>query len=108
YFRRYCDLIADAERVLTGLRKSGLQPADKAILQFDSPEDFISAFWGCVIGGIVPVPVAPVRNYGERSNEAQILYSVWETLEKPCILTNTRMEQGVKDFSRLYEIDLAC
>jgi len=46
-YQSYQDLFLEAQRILHGLRKLGLQPQDKVVLQIESYQDFISAFWGC-------------------------------------------------------------
>jgi cytochrome P450/acyl-CoA synthetase (AMP-forming)/AMP-acid ligase II len=58
-FRSYPGLLCDAERVSAGLRELGIKPQDKVIVHLDRDEDFLTAFWGCALGGFVPVPVPP-------------------------------------------------
>jgi acyl-CoA synthetase (AMP-forming)/AMP-acid ligase II len=41
------------------LTRSGLRPGDRALLVYPPSLDFIRAFIGCLIAGIVPVPVYP-------------------------------------------------
>ncbi len=51
----YHQLLENAERVLGGLRKVGLNPQDIAILLLENHQDLLSAFWGCILGGFVPI-----------------------------------------------------
>ena len=53
----YPALLSRAACVLAGLRQRGLQPGDHIVLALSGTDTFLAAFWGCVLGGIVPVPV---------------------------------------------------
>ena len=44
--------------ILHHLQRAGAQPGDRLILHVASNEQFIDAYWACLYGGIVPVPVA--------------------------------------------------
>lgn len=59
-FQSYKSLFSDAKRILGSLRKLGLKSQDKVILQIESYQDFIRAFWGCILGGFVPVPITSI------------------------------------------------
>ncbi|MGW2254443.1 AMP-binding protein [Kitasatospora sp. NPDC001660] len=54
----YPELLDAARRVLTGLRARGLRPGDRVVLILERAEDFLPAFWGAVLGGFVPCPLA--------------------------------------------------
>ncbi|MFC1706617.1 AMP-binding protein, partial [Planctomycetota bacterium] len=56
--KTYGELQADAERVLRGYRAAGLQPGTKVAILLSRSLDFFPAFWGSVLGGLVPVPLA--------------------------------------------------
>ncbi|MFJ6516609.1 alpha/beta fold hydrolase [Streptomyces sp. NPDC091406] len=60
------ELLAAALRVTAGLRARGLRPQDKVVLILERPQDFLTAFWGAVLGGFVPCPTAPLRGDPER------------------------------------------
>lgn len=45
--------------VLGGLQRKSLRPGDRMILCLGDNERFLEMFWACVLGGIVPVPLAP-------------------------------------------------
>ena len=59
----YGELWQDAQRILAGFRKLGLKPQDKVIFQLEDNQDFLCAFWGCVLGGFVPVPISIAPTY---------------------------------------------
>ncbi|HSH79415.1 MAG TPA: SDR family NAD(P)-dependent oxidoreductase, partial [Herpetosiphonaceae bacterium] len=54
----YRELRDEAERVSAGLRYSGLEPGSPVIVLPDRSEEFLPAFWGALLAGLVPVPLA--------------------------------------------------
>jgi acyl-CoA synthetase (AMP-forming)/AMP-acid ligase II len=45
--------------LLGALQRQGLAPGDAMILYLADNERFVEMFWACVLGGVVPVPLAP-------------------------------------------------
>lgn len=93
----YLNLLEEAQIILSGLRKLGLQPEDKVILQLELNQDFIPAFWACILGGFIPVPLAISSSYHEDSSNVSKLISSWEMLSKPLIVSSTNL---------FYDLDL--
>ncbi|MER7550016.1 SDR family NAD(P)-dependent oxidoreductase [Streptomyces anulatus] len=83
----YATLSADAARVLGGLQAAGLAAGDRALLQCPDHRDFLVAFWACVLGGIVPVPLAPVP-LAQDGAAADRLAGALELLGSPLVLTD--------------------
>jgi hypothetical protein len=68
----YKALLNEAERIKAGFCQLGLKPQDKVIFQINHNWDFIPAFWGCILGGFVPVPIStplqqPIALWGQPS-----------------------------------------
>ncbi|MDF5712939.1 MAG: SDR family NAD(P)-dependent oxidoreductase [Rhizonema sp. NSF051] len=85
----YQALLEEAQKLLAGLRKLGLVAQDKVIFLFDSYQDFLTAFWGCTLGGFVPVPITIASNYSDPSDSnVKKLQHAWQVLGKPIVLTN--------------------
>ncbi|MFM6456784.1 MAG: AMP-binding protein, partial [Planktothrix sp.] len=61
----YRQLLELAEQILAGLRSQGLQPGDKIILQLERNVDLIPGFWGCILGGFIPVILEVAPSYQE-------------------------------------------
>ena len=101
----YRELWEDAQRILAGLKKLGLKPQDKVIFQLENNQDFISAFWGCVLGGFVPVPISIAPNYNQINNTTSKLQNVWQMLEKPLVLTSASLFPQIHDFSKLFNLE---
>src|SRR5258708_28561418 len=55
----YSALRARALGVLGHLQAAGAAPGTETIILVDGQEPFVDAFWGCVLGRIVAVPLAP-------------------------------------------------
>ncbi|MFJ3337925.1 alpha/beta fold hydrolase [Streptomyces sp. NPDC086766] len=80
----YPGLLAEAARLLTGLRAEGLRPGDRVVLILERPQEFLPAFWAAVLGGFVPCPMAPLR--GDRERWGAQLAHVNELLDAPLLV----------------------
>ncbi|MBV9390134.1 MAG: SDR family NAD(P)-dependent oxidoreductase, partial [Chroococcidiopsidaceae cyanobacterium CP_BM_ER_R8_30] len=104
-FQSYSALLCEAERVLRGLRQLGLQPQDKVIFQLERNQDFITAFWGCILGGFVPVPISIAPSYRESNGTINKLHHAWRMLERPIVLTSQTLVQAVSSLSTLLGLE---
>jgi acyl-CoA synthetase (AMP-forming)/AMP-acid ligase II/pimeloyl-ACP methyl ester carboxylesterase/NADP-dependent 3-hydroxy acid dehydrogenase YdfG len=96
----YGSLLAAAERILAGLRKLGLQPQNKVILQLELPQDILAAFWGCILGGFIPVIMAVAPTYREANSAVDKLCNVWKLLDQPLILTSEALRESVQSLAQ--------
>lgn len=101
----YRELWQDAQRILAGLRNLGLKPQDKVIFQLADNQDFICAFWGCVLGGFVPVPVSIAPIYEPANNTASKLQNTWQILKKPLVLTSASLAPDIDGFARVLNLE---
>jgi acyl-CoA synthetase (AMP-forming)/AMP-acid ligase II len=85
----YPELVEEARHVLTGLRERGLRPRDKVVLLLERPQEFLPAFWACLLGGAVPVPMAPLG--GDPERWAAQLGHVNTLLEQPLVVTSEKL-----------------
>lgn len=99
----YPVLLDEALHLLGGLRARGLRPGDKVVLLLERPRDFISAFWGCVLGGYVPCPLAPSR--ADTSRWAAQLEHVTTLLDRPLLLTTKDVES---DIPQVADVSITC
>jgi acyl-CoA synthetase (AMP-forming)/AMP-acid ligase II len=67
--------------VLGALQRRGLGPGHKVVLYVADNERFVELFWACVLGGIVPVPLAP----GAAAEHLRKLFAVFEQLERAAV-----------------------
>jgi acyl-CoA synthetase (AMP-forming)/AMP-acid ligase II/thioesterase domain-containing protein len=78
-------LLRQSRRILGGLRATGRAPGTTAALIFEGAQDFIPAWWACVLGGYVPCLVLPIRNDALRW--ARHWEHLNKVLEGPLVLT---------------------
>ena len=101
----YEELLVEAQRVLAGLRRLGLSPQDQVILQLDVSQDFLPAFWGCVLGGFVPVPLSIPPTYSQLNQSIKKFSNTWQMLTRPIVLTNASLAPAVRSLSNLLDLD---
>lgn len=101
----YSELLKDAERILAGLRKLGLKPQDKVLFQLERNQDFIPAFWACILGGFVPVPVSIAPTYDQSNSVVNKLHNAWKMLEHPLVLAGSALAPAVRSLSTLFDIE---
>ncbi|WP_414582892.1 SDR family NAD(P)-dependent oxidoreductase [Scytonema sp. PCC 10023] len=104
-FRSYKALLEESEQILAGLRRLGLKPKDKVIFQLDCNEDFIPAFWGCVLGGFIPVPISVPATYQEANSTVKRLHNGWQMLDRPIVLTSKQLALAVCSLSQLLNLE---
>ncbi|MFN6497065.1 MAG: SDR family NAD(P)-dependent oxidoreductase [Nostoc sp. DedQUE01] len=96
----YADLLEQAQRVLGGLRKLGVKPQDKVILQLELNCDILPAFWGCLLGGFIPLITEVPSTYKESNKGVDKLVHIWEFLDSPIILTTQAWEKEIEYLSQ--------
>ncbi|MHC5728709.1 MAG: AMP-binding protein, partial [Nostoc sp.] len=96
----YAELLEVAERILAGLRKLGLKPKNKVILQMELNCDIIPAFWGCILGGFVPVIMEVPPTYRESNKVVDKLCHIWQFLDSPVILTTEVLKPEIELLSQ--------
>lgn len=101
-FQSYAELLAEAERVLAGLRAAGLEPGDAALFQFDDHRCYMTAFWACVLGGFVPTPVAVATTYAAHNETNRKLRNAWDLLDQPAILTDAATAPALREVRALW------
>ncbi|WP_040951493.1 condensation domain-containing protein [Gorillibacterium massiliense] len=87
----YADLLADARKVLTGLQALHLQAGDRIILEIHDSRKFLSTFWGCLLGGIIPAPLHTPSSFKADSDGIRKTMGVWNLLGKPPIVADERV-----------------
>lgn len=79
----YKQLAERASMLLFDLQEAGLKPGDQLIIQLKDNQIFVEAFWACLFGGIVPVPIA----VGISDEHRAKLFRVFTKLERPYLFT---------------------
>ena len=89
------ELHARALGILFHLQKLGAKRGDHLILFLGDNEPFIDAFWGAVLGGIIPVPVA----LGISDEHRHKLLRIARKLGNPFIYTDRRSLERIGTFA---------
>ncbi|HEU5078477.1 MAG TPA: SDR family NAD(P)-dependent oxidoreductase [Opitutaceae bacterium] len=82
----YPVLLEQAKQILGGLRQAGLKAGAHVLFQLEHNQDFIPAFWACVLGGIIPVPLGLPPAYTAENATVAKLRNAWRLLDHPPIL----------------------
>jgi acyl-CoA synthetase (AMP-forming)/AMP-acid ligase II/NAD(P)-dependent dehydrogenase (short-subunit alcohol dehydrogenase family)/alpha-ketoglutarate-dependent taurine dioxygenase len=101
----HAELVAEAERILGGLRRLGLAPGDKVIFQLDRNQDFIATFWACVLGGFVTVPLSIPPTYDRPNGAVSKLQNAWLMLGKPLVLCGTQLAPALRSMANLAQLE---
>lgn len=99
----YAELLAAARRALSGLCEAGLGRGDRVLLQLATLADHFALFWGCVLGGMIPVCVARAPVYDRKNSVLNKLFGTWQALGRPPIITNAISEADLHGAARLYD-----
>lgn len=82
----YHQLYKRALALLKVFQEKGLSTGDELIILTNNNEVFLEAFWACLLGAIVPVPVAVGMSDEHRAK----LLRIFEKLEHPHIYTDEK------------------
>ncbi|MGC1459463.1 MAG: non-ribosomal peptide synthetase [Steroidobacteraceae bacterium] len=91
----FAELHARALGILYHLQKLGASRGDHVILFLGDNEPFIDAFWGAILGGIIPVPVA----LGISDEHRHKLLRIARKLGHPFLYTDQRSLERIGSFA---------
>src|SRR5512139_4129724 len=91
----YAHLRKRALGILFHLQRIGARPGDFLILHVASNEQFIDAYWACLYGGIVPVPVA----VGISDEHKHKLLRIARQLGSPLLYTDRKLKDRLAAFA---------
>ncbi|WP_366294821.1 amino acid adenylation domain-containing protein [Paenibacillus sp. AN1007] len=91
----YKGLYEEACGFLGYLQKQGVEAGQEVVFQIDDNRHFIIAFWGCILGGIIPVPVSTGNNDEHKSK----VFRIWNILNRPYLLANSKILRDLENFS---------
>jgi acyl-CoA synthetase (AMP-forming)/AMP-acid ligase II len=89
------ELYERALSILHRLQRLGARPGDKMILFLSDNEPFIDAFWAGLLGGIIPVPIAP----GISDEHRYKLLRIARKLQTPYIYTEQRLLERLENLA---------
>jgi len=85
-FLPYSELLCDATKYLASFRQMNVVKGDEVVFQFWTLKNFVRAYWACLLGGLVPVPLALAK----QSDNANKLFNVWRRLNNPWLVTDDK------------------
>jgi acyl-CoA synthetase (AMP-forming)/AMP-acid ligase II/acyl carrier protein len=77
--------------ILYHLQELGARAGDRLIVLLSANEPFVDVFWAAVLGGIIPVPVAP----GISDEHRHKLLRIAQKLERPFIYSERRLLERI-------------
>ncbi len=89
------ELYERALGILYHLQRIGARRGDKLILLLANNEQFLDAYWAAILGGIIPVPVAP----GISDEHRHKLLRIARKLGNPYIYSERRTLERVGSFA---------
>ena len=92
---RLSELRRRALGILRHLQRVGAQPGDRLILHVPTNEQFLDAYWACLHGGIIPVPVA----IGISDEHKHKLLRIARQLGDPLLYTTRKLRDRLAAFA---------
>lgn len=89
--KSYAELLDDGRRIAGGLRRCGIKPGEQVLLQLENTAEFLAGFWGCVLGGFVPVPLAIASAYVTENAAVKKWRQAWDFFDHPMVLAGERL-----------------
>lgn len=94
-FLSYTELFRKAKSTLYALQNKGLKKGSELILQIDNSESYLVTFWASILGGIVPVPIAP----GNTEKNRIKVFKVVQHLKNPYLITDKKSFDSLTKFT---------
>ncbi|MEW9697561.1 amino acid adenylation domain-containing protein [Paenibacillus sp. SI8] len=99
-FISYHQLFMEARGYLGYLQEIGIKPKQEVIFQIQENKPFVIAFWACLLGGIIPVPVS----VGEDDEHKLKVCRIWELLNNPFMIATEKVLTKIKKFALEHEL----
>lgn len=89
-FLSFRDLYLAACGIRQSLKNSAVPEKAEIILQLTDNQWFVSVFWGCILGGYIPIPVQTAATPESRRK----LQNIWKQLRNPFLITGKKTHQN--------------
>ncbi|MET9080028.1 SDR family NAD(P)-dependent oxidoreductase [Streptomyces sp. NPDC004232] len=84
----YAELARAAGPVRSALRAAGAEPGASVVLAIGDNRRFLTAFWACVLEGLVPTPIAPAAADHSGESDRRRLSRVCEMFGGPLVVVD--------------------
>ncbi len=101
----YAELQREALEIAGGLALAGLRPGSRVLLQLDTLRAHFTAFWGCLLAGVVPATVAIAPSYEADNAVVAKLVNAWRLLDRPTILSSAGLAVSLEGLKALFPMD---
>lgn len=92
----FAALRARALNLLHHFQSRGVEPGDEMMLVLNRNDAFLDAYWACLYGGIVPVPLAP----GVTDEQRHKIFRIAGVLARPRLFTEHDLAGRLAEFAR--------
>jgi len=99
----FAGLRARALKLLRLFQSRGLRTGDELLLVLNRNDAFLDAYWACLYGGIVPVPLAP----GISDEQRRKIFRVAGALRRPALFTEHALAGRLTGFARENDMQAA-
>lgn len=92
----FADIHARAGRCAASLLSSGLEPGQRVAICLPTGPDFFDAYFGTLLAGAVPVPVAPPSSFGRTEDRLRTIGGMLQAVGASVIVTNDALMAQVR------------
>ena len=96
----YAQLSDRANMLLFDFQEAGLLAGDQVIILQKDNQTFVEAFWACLLGGMVPVPIA----VGISDEHRAKLFRIFNKLERPYLYTTQENLDRLTQFAEQHSL----
>ncbi|NLR68624.1 amino acid adenylation domain-containing protein [Chitinophaga varians] len=89
----YRQLLHAAQCMLHQLQEKGVAKGNEIVLQIEDNKTLLIAFWACVIGKFIPVPLS----VESKASHKVKLTAVWKKLNHPYLFTDKKQLEDIRD-----------
>lgn len=94
-FCSYQDLFQNAVELLYYLQQHQIEPGTEVLFQIEDNQKFLNAFWACLLGGLIPVPVT----VGLSDEYKLKVLRIWEKLRQPFLISSQKSFAVLAEFA---------
>lgn len=94
-FLSYQALYEKALHILYNLQAAGIKPQDELVFQIQDNKHFMSMFWACLLGNIIPIPISVGSNDEHRLK----LFKIWNVLNNPYLVADPDVLSKLQTFA---------
>ncbi len=98
----YAELLKKAEKIALNVRNLPFKKHRVLMFQFTDNQDFIETFWGCVLSGVVPVPVQTCACYETADAGVSRVYNIWQILGEPPVIATDSLYGSIISINDVY------